>query len=335
MGGLIFLIAVFAVTGPTVQVNTVDGSVTQGELQQLNGEKITLKTSEGDKILPIDHVLSVTPQTTPVASDEKPMAWIELIDGTKLTASEFEVEGGWANLNLGSDKTAKISTASIHKVRFSPPDDRASPIWPANAGADATSDLLVIRKKDQVDFMEGGIGDVTDSLVILKADGEKYPVKRSKIDGLIYYHKSADKLPETSCIIETSSGWRLNAKDLSFVDSSSTYPSDRFEVTTVSGDKLFFLSGDQITKLDFSIGKIAYLSDLEQASMQWTPYLDFGNAAPALAAYYAPRRDEGREHQSLRLAGKTYDKGLSLYSRTAIDFRVPAGHEKIQSHGRH
>src|SRR5262249_8010913 len=64
---------------------------------------------------------------------------------------------------------------------------------------------------------------------------------------------------------------------------------------------------------------------------QWTPYFDFGQAAPAMADFYAPRRDEGREHQPLRLGGKTYNKGLALCSRTAIDFRVPEGMKNFKA----
>jgi len=59
--------------------------------------------------------------------------------------------------------------------------------------------------------------------------------------------------------------------------------------------------------------------------------LDFGDAVPAMAKFYAPRRDEGREHQPLRLAGKEYDKGLSLYPRTAIEYRVPSGMKKFKA----
>src|SRR5262249_35126307 len=54
-------------------------------------------------------------------------------------------------------------------------------------------------------------------------------------------------------------------------------------------------------------------------------------AVPAMAEFYAPRRDEGREHQPLRLAGKEYNKGLSLYPRTTIEYRVPSGMKKFKA----
>jgi hypothetical protein len=330
MGGLIYIIAVLAVAAPQVQVSTVDGGVTNGDLQRLSSEHITLKTDSGATTLPVDQVLALVPQSPPATPAEKPIAWIEFIDGSKLTVTAFAVHDGFVDLSFGSGRTAEGSTDTIHKVRFSPPNE-PSAVWPANVGADATSDLLVVRKKDQIDFMEGSLGNVDDRFVVLKAEGEKYPVNRSKVDGLVYYHKTSDKFPNPLCVVETTAGWHLNVKELSFVEPSGPFPYGRFEVTTLSGDKLLSIAGDEITKLDFSAGKIAYLSDLEPTSMQWTPYLDFGSAAPAMAEFYAPRRDEGREHQPLRLGGMKYDKGLSLYSRTAIDFRVPAGMTKFKA----
>jgi len=332
MVGLILLVALFAVAAPEVQVSTVDGRVINGDLQQLSQDQITIKTArEKEVTLPVDQLLEIQLLNAKVANPtDKPTAWIELVDGSKLTATEFSVQGNQATLTLESDKTATISTASIHKVKFTPPDKSSISTWP-NDASEAQGDLLVVQKKGQIDFMEGSIGNIDENHVIIKVDGESYPVNRSKVDGLVYYHKATDKLPEPLCVVETSAGWRLKAKELSYVASNSTYPVGRFEAITVSGDKFFFLTGDEVSKIDFSAGKVAYLSDLEPASIQWTPYLDFGDAAPALADYYAPRRDEGREHQPLQLAGKKYDKGLSLYSRTVIDYRVPAGMKKFKA----
>jgi hypothetical protein len=330
MFGSLLLLAAISVGAPQVQMNALDGSVTTGELQQLADGRIWLKNDKGLVDLPIEKVLNVIQKSPPAVPTDKPTAWIELIDGSKLTATGFEVEGNTATLNFGAERVTQIPIASIFKVRFSSPDDSSAPVWPQDAGAGASSDLLVVRKKDQVDLMEGSVGKVDENHVIFKADGENYPVSRAKVDGFIYYHKVADKLPEPLCTVETSAGWRLKLKDLQ-IATGPAYPEGRVEATSLSGDKISFLYMEQITKIDFSSGKITYLSDLEPASTQWTPYLDFGNTAPSLSEYYAPRHDEGREHQPLRLGGKTYNKGLALYSRTDVEYRVPLGMKQFKA----
>ncbi|HZZ27723.1 MAG TPA: NPCBM/NEW2 domain-containing protein [Pirellulales bacterium] len=331
MFGSVLLMAALAAGLPQVQVSTVDGTVTQGSLEDLSSKEITLKTADSKATFSASQMLDLSPQQKLLArsSDEQPSAWIELIDGSKLTAVDFATEGD--SVTLGYNSTGKIPASSIRSVRFFRPDDPASPAWPKDAGANATGDLLVVRKRDQIDFMEGSIVSIKDNYAVFKADGVEYPVNRSKIDGIIYYHKVTDKLSEPLCVVETTTGWRLRAKDVSYVSPNSTYPYGRLEVTTLCGDDFYFLPWEQVARLDFSAGKITYLSDLEPESTQWTPYLDFGSAAPAMAQYYAPRRDEGREHQPLRLEGKTCSKGLALYSRTALEYRVPAGMKQFKA----
>jgi hypothetical protein len=331
MGGLVFLCAVLALQAPQVQVSTVDGGQSAGELQNFGAGHIELKTDQGNLEVPLDQILSVLPQKSHPTSAEKSAVWIELVDGSKLTASNFTVDAAMARLTLGSGRIAKISTSAIHSVRFSPPDDSNSPAWPENVGSDASGDLLAVRKKDQIDFMEGSLGDVSATQVNLKLDGQNYPVNRAKVDGLIYFHKAADDTLEPLCVVETTDGWHLKVKKAELKASASASPStSELEVTTLSGDAVT-IPWDIITRLDFSAGKIAYLSDLEPASTQWTSYFDLGKAAPAMAQYYSPRRDEGREHQPLRLDGKTYNKGMALYSRTTIDYHIPAGMKKFKA----
>ena len=59
----------------------------------------------------------------------------------------------------------------------------------------AAADLLVVRAKTGVDFMEGVIGDVTPERVEFKIEDETVPAQRAKIDGLIFFHKTAEDFP--------------------------------------------------------------------------------------------------------------------------------------------
>jgi NPCBM/NEW2 domain len=326
MGGLILLIAAAVAANadpaPEMQVTTVDGQSVRGQLYQLWDGRVHLSTAS----LPMDQVLSIVPTTPLPAANEKPTVWIELVDGSKLTGSEFKIDGNRAAFRDETGAGSGTPTELIRSVRLSNPNDSASLKWPVATVTNSTADLLVVRKKDQLDFMEGVIGNVDDNRVALTVDGVRYPVNRAKVDGLIFFHKEKDKFSEPAAVIETVNGWRLKAKELSLSSNNKG-----FDVNIMAGNERFVLPFEQIAKIDCSPGKIAYLSDLEPASVQWTPYFDFRQAAPAMADFYAPRNDEGREHQSLRLGGKTFSKGLALCSRTAIDFRIPEGMKKFKA----
>ena len=183
------------------------------------------------------------------------------------------------------------------------------------------------RTKDGgVDFLEGKVGDITNESVVFQSQGESVPAKRSKIDGMIIFHKADDTSPATVCVVQDAAGNRFNARSVSLADSS-------LQVGGASGVS-FTVPWVDVARLDYSVGKVVYLSDLEPQSMRWSPYFDFGKSAPALAQFYAPRRDMGLDHQS------------AAFGRPNIFQRIGAGQphrnylsfarrgKKIQSHRR-
>lgn len=316
IGTSLFFAAVLAATGPEVQVDLLDGGRVTGTLSQLSADQITIQSDGKAITLPSQRLLWVVPQKTPEPSAESPTAWIELVDGSKLTDDNFGLVRGTES---GTADWYGPRTGALHIVRFSRPGDPASPAWPDKIAAEATGDLVVVRKKDSVDFLEGQVESVNKTHVVLRLDGQPYPIAREKVDGIIFYHKAGEALPDPVCVVETNCGWRLKAQEI-FV--SDAVPELRAKL---AGGVEIPLPWETITRLDFSVGKIVYLSDLEPESVRWTPYLDFHKASAALEQFYAPRRDEGREHQPLVIGGKTYPKGLSLYSRTEMTFRLPGG----------
>ena len=80
---------------------------------------------------------------------------------------------------------------------------------------------------------------------------------------------------------------------------------------------------DKIVQIDFSGGKIVYLSDLKPEDVRWTPYFDAGKPPPAVAQFYAPRYDRNFDGGPLQLGGTQYRKGLALHGRTELVYRLP------------
>jgi hypothetical protein len=324
MGLILFFAAALAVQSD-VQVGTIAGRVESGTLDRLSPEGVTLSTAAGKLELPHDQVLFIAPQDSALATaaaPPKPAVWIDLVDGSKLTAANLAIKKGVATLALKDGATVDLPSKAIQKVRFAAPDDRQA-TWPENVADSAAGDLLAVRKNGNVDFLSGVVGDLSAETIEFQFSGETIPVKRTKVDGFILFQKEADKLPDAACTVDDARGWRLHAKSVALAD-------DKLEVTLLSG-AVIQEPWDMVRRLDYSSGKVTYLSDLEPQSVQWTPFIKFSTAVEGLSHYYGLRRDEGREHQPLRIDGKTFAKGISLYSRTLATYRVPQGAKKFQA----
>jgi hypothetical protein len=74
--------------------------------------------------------------------------------------------------------------------------------------------------------------------------------------------------------------------------------------------------------LDFSLGKVRYLSQLEPREVKYTPFFD------QVWTYY---RDRPRDGGMLRLGNKEYARGLWIHSRTLLKYRLNAEYRRFQA----
>jgi NPCBM/NEW2 domain len=322
MGLPLILAAVLAAAGTEVQIGTLDGATVSGSFVSIGADAVVVETPTGEVKISSDRLLSLAPKGTQERATSDSTAWIDLTDGSRVEGRNFQLADSIALFSVGEEKYS-LPADAIRVIHFSRPGDPASQAWPANIGAEPKEDLLVVRKKSAVDFLEGTISAIDENHLFFKTEGESIAVPLAKIDGLVIFHKGGDKPPDPTCIIEDSHGWRLKAKKL-------VSAGQRLQVSTIAGPT-FELPIDDITRIDFSAGKVIYLSDLDPDKQQWTPYVDFGKEAQSLAEFYELRRDEGRNHELIAVRGKTFAKGISLTSRTALEYRLPGGIKRFKA----
>jgi hypothetical protein len=115
--------------------------------------------------------------------------------------------------------------------------------------------------------------------------------------------------------------------DLTFVDGSRVgvtavqLEGGQILATTRYGQPIKLPLGE-LAELHARNGTIVYLSELEPAGVKYVGYL-----GPTREL----RRDEAVDGQPLRLAGKAYDRGLGMQSRTYVVYRLPPGAKRFQS----
>ncbi len=84
-------------------------------------------------------------------------------------------------------------------------------------------------------------------------------------------------------------------------------------------------------QIDFSHGKLIYLSDLKPESVAFTPYFGTGKTLPLLAKFFALREDKNLQSGPLQVGNKKYAKGLALHSRTRVVYRLPGRFSRFQA----
>jgi hypothetical protein len=328
MGLLILIAALLATNAPQFQVDTVDGRSVVGNLVQLDGQQVVVKTADADHAFKLPEVRYIGPVATPAAEPAvnptaiapapkpaeiaKPTIVLETLDGAHLFGIGYEVTKGMARLKLANAESIEVPTKYIHRVEFSLGIKPA--VWP-ELPKDAAGDLLVLQKKDAIDLVEGVVGDVTPDVVQFALDGDVVPVKRTKVVGLIYFHSpQTGSPPQAMAIVENTAGWKLNAKDVALVDG-------KLAISTTFGAMLNWPL-ESIRTIDYSPSRMVYLSDLPLESSAWIPFLDFGKQAETLSQFYKPRFDRALDGGSLSIGGKTYRKGVAMAARTVLEYKI-------------
>jgi hypothetical protein len=310
-----FIAAVLAL--PQFEVQTLDGRVVQGPLVQLSAEQITVETPEGKREFPTKDLLSAVAKGLP--NTQLPhTAILVLADGSRITAIDFEAENGTAKIKLSAEASVELPVKAIRSVRFVDANEDASALdsqWTELGNSSPSGDLLVIRKKGTIDSTDGIVGDITHETISFTLDGDKIDVKRPKIEGIVFAQTGVAEFPEGICTVSSASGSRYMASDIEL-------NGDQLQITTPAGFKTL-LAMDSVSHLDYSSGKIAYLSDLEAETFSYEPFFAPAKTVSVLGKFYNLRRDSGLENKPLKLDGQTYRKGLALHSRSVVSYRLP------------
>lgn len=314
----LLLTASLATGANEFEVHTLDGQSAAGQIAALNAGQLVLETDQGPTTFAVGKLAVLARRPAPPISTMGANLSLELIDGSQLSAVEYSVKSGTAQVRSTLDATHEIPTRSIRWARFGAPgsyDPKLAKEWSQITAAKAAGDLLVVRKNGTLDYLEGVLRDVDADKCQFELDGEVIPVNRAKIEGLVYARPRSAELPEPIGQLVATDGSRLKLQSVELAGGQVTLSTPAGTSHTVPLDR--------VVRFDFSSDKIAYLSDLEPESVAFTPLLGFAQPPAGLLEFYAYRRDVGFEGAPLRLDGTVYKKGLSLASRTELVYKLP------------
>jgi hypothetical protein len=305
------------------EVQLLEGDRLVGRIVELDADRVALRTAEGPVSLAIGEIASISRPDPAGPSKPPPDVLAELVDGTRLAGTDYAVREGLARITRPGGEVTECSARDVTAVQLQPATETIAAEWSRILNSELDGDLLVARKGESIDYHRGVLGDVDDEVVRFHLDGELLPVKRSKVHGLVYYRSAGRTTPEPVCWLTDGDGsrWAVRSIRLEGADFRWTTPLG-LEVSRPAAE---------VVCMDFSQGKIVYLSDLEPESLVWTPYFGTVKELPALERFFAPREDRGLDPGPLELDGTPYEKGLALHSRTSLVYRLPDRFRRFQA----
>jgi hypothetical protein len=310
------------IAGLPVDVSLLNGDQASGTLQSLSADALTVETATGEIAkLPTADLLEIRfAAEAPATSEEnQPVrVRVQLLDGSELQIENLRTT---SQELLGLHPTlgeVKLPLSAVRSLRFGPPEEKLTPAWKELLDKETRQDMVVVRKQDVLDYLDGVVGVIDDVTIKFLLDGDELDVKREKAYGIIYARKPGGPKPAAQAAL--ANGDRLAVKAL-------TGDGETMKLESAAGPT-WSIPASALAKIDFSLGKIVYLSAMEPRSMKYTPFLKPADGALIYGEY---RRDRNLDGRPLRLGQKTYARGLAIHSRTELVYRLGGDYRRFQA----
>jgi hypothetical protein len=307
------LFASVVAAAPQVELSTLNGEEHRGVLVALDEASLTLKTDDKEVKLPLAGLLGVRfTADAPPRRIDRGLSHVLFRDGSRFRSAKVNVSGRRADFFGGQLGSFSVPRTAVLSVRFDP-ERSLDGAWAKLIERTRKRDLLVIKKKTVLDFLEGSVLSVGEQDVKFLLGEDEIPVPRGKVFGVIYADRKI-AAPKPVCEVLLHSSGRLLAAKLQWTGTAAK--------ATLSAGGEVTIPAEAIRELDFSLGKVQYLSQMEPREVKYTPFFDTD---------FKYQRDKNLAGGPLRLGSKTYARGLCIHSKTSLVYRINTDYRRFKA----
>lgn len=322
-----------------VQVTTLDGGTTQGILQQLDADNIVVNPQAGDTTtLAVDSVLKVEFTGTAAALDAAAASSEAIfLDQSRIPLKQTTASAETLTAESELLGQLAIPRSLLRAIRLQPLKVEWQLQWNAFLERDNEQDLLVVEKRDGtgLDFLAGVVSHIGADDVAFLLDGDEIPVPRDRVFGIVFAgNQNPAKASGAGVSLQLLTGGSVQA-------SSVVLQNNAFQFQSAWGQMLS-LASDQLSGIDYSSGRLHYLSDLEPLSERYfgldPPGKEWGElfaedaaTRTGLSSQWRMSRDRfpNNGRPPLMLHNRVYTKGVCLFPSAAIEYALDANYSRF------
>ena len=313
-------------------LSTATGKRLSGTLVGVDQDGVTFRVGAVDEKVAAKDIL-VVDFGRPVAAVPKEAKYheLQLTDGSNFRVGRFLLKGkrveveflpGPANVPV---PTFDLPLGGVAHLMRNADDPKARDEWRRLLAARGKRDLYVVRQADGLNTLPGTVleGSADGATIKFETEGGKVDDLRLSraTGGLVFNPPQPAALPPTVCKVHDVWGNVLLAQSVKLADGG-------FVVTTVSGLAVTYPQAAGLSKLDYSQGNIAYLSDLAGKA-------DGPAAEPGTEDLPPVVRDAvlGREAAAgdIQLGGAKYPKGLAVRRDAALSYTLGGDYREFKA----
>ena len=312
---LVLLAGAFPVFGD--ELKNLSGKSVTGTLASVSDLEIVVDTKDGPVATPISQVLLVELSGERKGPSPTRYFALRLLDDAVLHATDVKFAGKELHATLTSGAVLKLPMSAVVWFVRDAEKSVLRQQFEELAARKVRRDRVVILREGQLNPLEGTIGDsdAEGKTVPFKRDGaEPLPIQLDRLHGMIFYRTENPAEPPIVKVFDRD-GNVLTAVKLAYQDK-------KWQVTTPYGVSLPLPEG-AVAKLDFNLGKLTYLSDLEPTKViesRWGETKD---------VIYPYRKDANLSGEPIMLPER-FAKGLAMHALTELHYDLGGKYKELR-----
>ncbi len=305
-------------------LKTIDGGSVQGTLEFADSQKFTLKTGTGPQSFPLGQVLSLEFPNRPKA----PLLYCEavLVDGSRLRGLQYSIKDETVEWTPLQGAAIAIPLAKFSSILKPAQDTAFAADWKDRLAKARRRDMLVVLRKDKDNPEKSTINGLEGTLGKGSADGKtigftptgsktELPVQQANLHGLIWLRGTQSDLLAPLGRADDVTGQTMEIGQIRAASSAG------LAITLASGIERN-LPWESLVRIDFSRGKLAWLSEME-----WEP----GALTGSEDRLDRVRRDSNLDGGPIKIRGVTYDRGLAFPAPSQVSYALKGEYRELQA----
>lgn len=292
-----------------VEVRLLSGETLRGQLLSINEREVVIEVGKERRQLALNELLQITwggSSGKSLVPADAPQTQLRLTDGTTLLAQKFVLRQKQVECQLFNGQTISMPLERLHWVLVTASEAKAREELQQALAKKLPQDAVLVLSRDgqAINTFTGVIlgGDEQGTRLNFRLEEDIVPIDASRLRGLVLARRQQDS-PRDAIRVSDRFG---NA----WLAVETTWEANRLRLRTGDGLRAE-LTLDQIASVDFSQGRLVYLSDLEPLRVE---------EKPLLADVWHFRRDRNLTGGPISLGQKVYAKGLTVHSRTVLEY---------------
>jgi hypothetical protein len=301
-------LALFVTASRCAEVSLLKGDPIKGDLVSVSNKEVVLKQGDKEVRVPMAGVLKIELREIGKPPANKTYSQVGLTDGSTLLVSKWSLKKKTVEMTLLAGPTVQLPVRSVANVLNNAQIEDHRREWKTRTFNTRGKEAVVVKKDNIISSLICALGDgdekgekITFAITDDDNNTETHTRSLTSLHGIIFKHTlNPNAPPIRGKLFDTISN---------VVMVSSVKPREGGLIATTPAGVNIDYSYEQIARLDYSTGKLDFLSDLIPFK-QDIKHSDFDSGAAKDRWFIY--KDSSLLNKPIRLGGTAYPKGLTL-----------------------